>query len=156
LLPADAVLLRMATGGPGAGGASERKFRREISALTQIDIAAADLVEGKASAHSVGKLSVVLTRLKGQVYAFENKCPHLGLSLAKGRIEGTVLRCPWHGARFDICSGENVQWCDGIPGGITMPDWTHKMIALGKQPKPLRRFETREDKGRVYVTVTDT
>jgi nitrite reductase/ring-hydroxylating ferredoxin subunit len=65
-----------------------------------------------------------------------------------------VIRCPWHGARFDIASGENTQWCDGIPGGVTMPAWTHKMIALGKKPAPLNRIEAREANGRVLVTVS--
>jgi nitrite reductase/ring-hydroxylating ferredoxin subunit len=128
--------------------------RGEDKVMAQIDIAgAADVVEGKTRAAAAGKLSVVLTRLKGKVYAFENKCPHLGLPLAKGKIDGSAIQCPWHGARFDMCSGENLQWCSGIPGGITMPDWTHKMIALGKKPAPLRRFEAREENGRVYVTV---
>jgi nitrite reductase/ring-hydroxylating ferredoxin subunit len=122
--------------------------------LSQIDVAGAtDVAEGKTQVVTAGKLSLVLTRLKGKVYAFQNKCPHLGLSLARGKIEGTAIRCPWHGARFDIATGENLAWCDAIPGGLTMPEWTHKMIALGKQPAPLHRFEAREENGRVYVTV---
>ncbi len=120
--------------------------------MTQIEIAATNIDEGKTQVVSVGKFSVVLARVKGKVYAFQNKCPHLGLSLARGKIEGTTIRCPWHGARFDICSGENVEWCNAIPGGLTMPDWTHKMIAMGKRPAPLHLFEAREENGRVYVT----
>ncbi|TAL01466.1 MAG: Rieske (2Fe-2S) protein [Rhodospirillaceae bacterium] len=125
--------------------------------MSQMDIAnATDIVEGKARAFAAGKLSLVLTRLKGKVYAFQNKCPHLGLPLVRGQIDGTTIRCPWHGARFDICSGENLEWCNGIPGGITMPDWTHKVIALGKKPAPLHSFETREENGRVYVTMSES
>jgi nitrite reductase/ring-hydroxylating ferredoxin subunit len=124
--------------------------------LPQIDLAdALDIGEGKARAFSAGKLSLVLARVQGKIYAFENKCPHLGLPLAKGEIEGTAIRCPWHGAYFDIRSGENLEWCSRIPGGIAMPNWTHKMIALGKKPAPLHRFETREENGRVFVTVPE-
>jgi nitrite reductase/ring-hydroxylating ferredoxin subunit len=122
--------------------------------MSEVDIAgASEIVEGKTRALAHGKLSLVLTRFAGKLYAFENKCPHLGLPLAKGKLDGTTIRCPWHGARFDVASGENVQWCNAIPGGLSMPEWTHGMLALGKKPAPLHRFEAREANGRVYVTV---
>jgi nitrite reductase/ring-hydroxylating ferredoxin subunit len=125
--------------------------------VTQVDIAAgSDIAEGATRAISANKLSIVLTRLNGKIFAFENKCPHLGLPLAKGRVEDGVIRCPWHGARFDMRKGENVQWCNGIPGGVTLPDWTHKMIALGKKPAPLNRYEAREENGRIYVTIPES
>lgn len=122
--------------------------------MNQIDIAsAADVVEGKAHLATAGKLSLLLTRVDGRLQAFENRCPHLGLPLARGRIDNGAIRCPWHGSSFDICSGENLDWCTSIPGGVQMPSWTHKLIALGKKPAPLRRFEVREEKGRIYVNV---
>lgn len=122
--------------------------------MPEVDIAGtAEIVEGKTQALTAGKRTLVLTRIAGKVYAVENKCPHLKMPLARGKLEGAVIRCPWHGARFDITTGENVQWCNAIPGGISMPDWTHNMLALGKKPAPLHRFEAREANGRVYVTV---
>ncbi len=37
---------------------------------------------------------------------------------SKGKIENGVLQCPWHGAKFDLCTGANVEWVQNFPGGI--------------------------------------
>jgi nitrite reductase/ring-hydroxylating ferredoxin subunit len=140
---------------PGLRGSPPFHFvEQETGVMTQMEVAsAAEILEGKAHAVTLGKLSLVLTRIGGKIQAFENRCPHLGLPLVRGRIDGQSIRCPWHGSRFDICSGENLDWWRSIPGGVRMPNWTHKLIALGKKPAPLRRFEAREDRGQVYVSV---
>jgi isorenieratene synthase len=41
--------------------------------------------------------SWVVWRAGGNYRAAPNACPHLGASLAEGRIEGTKIVCPWHG-----------------------------------------------------------
>ncbi len=53
---------------------------------------------------------VLLTRCKGAISAFRNRCPHAGFSFA--RADGSVivqerryLVCPVHGASFDLKSG---------------------------------------------------
>ena len=38
-----------------------------------------------------------------------DRCPHAGSGLSGGTIEGTVLTCPRHGSRFDICTGERLR-----------------------------------------------
>lgn len=118
-----------------------------------LDLSAShDVQENRLLPVKSGKTSLLLTRIKGEVKAYANKCPHLGLPLAKGKVDGSTLTCPWHGAQFDLCSGANVQWCSGV-GGATLPSWTHGLIALGKEPKDLTAFEAREENGRVFVRV---
>ena len=51
---------------------------------------------------------LLLTRLNGTFYALDNKCPHMGGSLADGNLEGATLSCPRHGAKFDVRTGKNV------------------------------------------------
>ncbi len=41
----------------------------------------------------------------GKVAAVDNRCPHLGFPLSKGSVEGGILTCHWHHARFDLSSG---------------------------------------------------
>jgi nitrite reductase/ring-hydroxylating ferredoxin subunit/uncharacterized membrane protein len=45
----------------------------------------------------------------GQVCAIASTCSHLGGPLAEGSRDGDVVTCPWHGSRFDICSGRVIE-----------------------------------------------
>lgn len=94
--------------------------------------------------------SLLLTRIDGQPRAFVNKCPHMGMPMTKGTVNGGVLTCPWHGAKFDVCSGQNTEWCNAF-AGVPLPKWSHKLVAMGKDPKPLTVFETTEENGKVFV-----
>ena len=120
----------------------------------EYDVAqSADVVEGSCHAVEAGGRKIILTRVHGQVQALENKCSHMGLSLAKGKVQQGVLQCPWHGAKFDVCTGANVEWVQNVPGGIKAPVFMRKVIAMGKEPAPLTRFNAVEDGGRVFVTL---
>jgi nitrite reductase/ring-hydroxylating ferredoxin subunit len=41
----------------------------------------------------------------GQVYAVDNRCPHMGFPLDRGSVRDGILTCHWHQARFDLSSG---------------------------------------------------
>lgn len=110
----------------------------------------AQIQAGEVHLVSAGGHSIALTRVDGAVCAFENKCPHLGLSLARGKIENGAITCPWHGSRFDICTGKNLDWVNSVVG-IPLPQWTHNLIALGKSPAPVRTFVVSETAGTVFV-----
>lgn len=61
--------------------------------------------EGEFRVTEFDGAEVVLTRIDGRLHAFANRCPHTGGPLARGRIEGAVMVCPWHGARFEVGTG---------------------------------------------------
>ncbi len=42
----------------------------------------------------------------GAFFALDNACSHEEGPLAEGEIEGHEVMCPWHGARFDVRTGE--------------------------------------------------
>jgi nitrite reductase/ring-hydroxylating ferredoxin subunit len=42
---------------------------------------------------------------EGQVYAVDNRCPHMGFPLDRGTVKDGILTCHWHHARFDLSSG---------------------------------------------------
>ena len=52
--------------------------------------------------------TVLLANVDGAFYALDNRCPHMGGSLADGNLEGATLSCPRHGAKFDVRTGKNV------------------------------------------------
>ena len=61
-------------------------------------------------AGSVPGYRLLLTRSQsGELCALANTCSHLGGPLAEGERDGDVVTCPWHGSRFDLCSGRVVE-----------------------------------------------
>jgi 3-phenylpropionate/trans-cinnamate dioxygenase ferredoxin component len=61
-------------------------------------LAAFDFPEARVCVASVG----------GQLYAFDDACPHAGCSLALGRLDGSLLVCSCHDGAFDVATGEAV------------------------------------------------
>lgn len=51
-----------------------------------------------------------------QVFALDNRCPHMGFPLHMGSLCDSILTCHWHHARFDACSGGTLDpWADDVP-----------------------------------------
>src|SRR5204863_5660833 len=43
---------------------------------------------------------------EGKVFAMRDSCPHRGIPLSYGRLDGKAAECSSHGWRFDACSGQ--------------------------------------------------
>ncbi len=50
--------------------------------------------------------SIALFNVGGEFYAIDDVCTHDGGPLAEGELEGAEIRCPRHGARFDVRTGQ--------------------------------------------------
>jgi nitrite reductase/ring-hydroxylating ferredoxin subunit len=44
----------------------------------------------------------------GEVYALCDRCSHMNAPLSMGTLNGKVVICPMHGARFDITTGKKI------------------------------------------------
>lgn len=55
---------------------------------------------------TVGELEILLVNAGDRFYAIENRCPHMGYPLYLGSLEGTMLTCGFHSAKFDVTSGK--------------------------------------------------
>jgi len=66
----------------------------------------AELPEGGVKAVKSGGVEILLANVKGKIYASAAKCTHLGISLAGGKLNGTVLTCPGHRSMFDLVDGK--------------------------------------------------
>ncbi len=65
-----------------------------------------------------GRQPILVIHHQGQVYALDNRCPHLGFPLDRGSVEDGILTCHWHHARFDVTSGCTFDlWADDVPPG---------------------------------------
>jgi len=57
---------------------------------------------------SRGDLDVLLAHTSQGLVATEDRCPHMSAPLSVGRLDGCLIDCPLHIARFDLCTGEPV------------------------------------------------
>lgn len=67
-----------------------------------------DLPDGATLAVEVDGIPVCLYGVDGAVHATQDTCPHAEASLAAGWLEGSVIECPLHQARFDVATGKRL------------------------------------------------
>ncbi len=63
---------------------------------------------GQARLVEVKGKKIALFNVDGQFFALDNSCTHRGGPLAEGAISGHEVTCPYHGAKFDVRTGEAV------------------------------------------------
>jgi nitrite reductase/ring-hydroxylating ferredoxin subunit len=57
---------------------------------------------------TVGGTKLVVVNVEGHFCAFQDRCPHQGLELSTGRLEGKVLTCAAHEWKYDVTTGAGV------------------------------------------------
>lgn len=72
----------------------------------------------------------VVFNVDGAFCATQAKCTHRGGDLSQGRLDGSTVKCPLHGAMFDVATGA---------------------VLMGPAREPLRTYDVvlDGDKGRV-------
>ncbi|HSP62862.1 MAG TPA: non-heme iron oxygenase ferredoxin subunit [Pyrinomonadaceae bacterium] len=65
-----------------------------------------DIPAGQASMVEVDGKEIALFNVGGSFHAIDNTCTHVGGPLCEGEIEGNEVTCPWHGAMFDVTTGQ--------------------------------------------------
>jgi nitrite reductase/ring-hydroxylating ferredoxin subunit len=65
-----------------------------------------DIPAGQASLVEVSGKEIALFNVGGSFHAIDNTCTHVGGPLCEGEIEGNEVTCPWHGAMFDVTTGQ--------------------------------------------------
>ena len=67
-----------------------------------------DLPAGTMQSIDIEGRELLLAAVDGSIYAMLRTCTHMGWNLCEGRLDGKVVTCPRHGARFDVTTGEAV------------------------------------------------
>lgn len=87
-------------------------------AITDAYIRAATLAEVQAKGSllvHLEKQAIALFYADNQVYAIDNRCPHMGFPLHGSTCKEGIVTCPWHYARFDLNSGGTFDsWADDV------------------------------------------
>jgi len=116
----DAAARRARAGVAGDGAAAHRGRELVGGAGTLTSAAPPSLILGHEDAVRARLPLVVafgddeyrLVEVAGEIVVHTTVCPHLGGPLAERQLDGGTITCPWHGYRFDVRSGANV---DGRP-----------------------------------------
>lgn len=75
-----------------------------------------DLEEDGRTVVRTRSQSIALFRHEGEVYAVDNRCPHMGFPLAQGTVDDGILTCHWHHARFELSRGGTLDpFADDVP-----------------------------------------
>lgn len=105
-----------------------------------------DIPVGSMKAGAAGGATVVVFHLEDGFYATQNQCTHLFASLHKGTIvEGGQIECPHHRTRFDIRTGEVVEWAN-FPPGV-------QLLNFLRPQKALKTYPVAVEAGQVFVEV---
>uniref|UniRef100_A0A4W4F0D3 Rieske domain-containing protein n=1 Tax=Electrophorus electricus TaxID=8005 RepID=A0A4W4F0D3_ELEEL len=76
-----------------------------------------DLENGQMREVDMGAGRALLIKEHGEFWAMGHKCPHYGAPLVKGVLSKGHVRCPWHGACFNIATGD----IEDFPGLDSLP-----------------------------------
>lgn len=71
-------------------------------------LADGDLAAGAQASVLLRGARVLVCRSDAGLHAVADLCPHAMQPLQGGRLRGTTLRCPRHGACFDLSTGRPV------------------------------------------------
>jgi nitrite reductase/ring-hydroxylating ferredoxin subunit len=52
---------------------------------------------------------IVVFNVGGRFCATQVACPHRRGPLNEGTLEGSTVTCPWHGSKFNVCTGAVLQ-----------------------------------------------
>lgn len=91
-----------------------------------------EIPEGERKLVKVNGVDVAVFRQGGRFYALNNACPHRQGPLSRGTVEaaadgaGCFVRCPMHGWRFDLATGDS----NGRPANATVYAVTQKDESL--------------------------
>ena len=82
-------------------------MKKEVEQLSFVKVAeTSEIPSGQMKAVRFEEKEILVANISGSYYAMGNRCTHAGGDLSKGKLDGTTVTCPRHGARFDITTGK--------------------------------------------------
>ncbi|KAJ2942888.1 hypothetical protein O0L34_g15077 [Tuta absoluta] len=94
------------------------KLDPQNSYIEQVVCNENDLQDNEMKVFDIGEEGrVLLVKQKGEINALGTKCTHYGAPLVNGALGDGRVRCPWHGACFNIKTGD----IEDFPGFDSLP-----------------------------------
>jgi len=102
-----------------------------------------DVRPGHMVGVEVAGIPVLVANVAGILYAVDGRCTHGIGKLAEGELDAYIVKCPVHGAMFDVRTGE-----------VHKPRRNaYGMLVGGPATASLRTYLVEEQDGYVYVEV---
>jgi 3-phenylpropionate/trans-cinnamate dioxygenase ferredoxin subunit len=92
-----------------------------------------ELPVGALKKVKVQNREILLANIEGSVSAIDNTCPHLGGDLFLGTLQGNVLTCPRHQAKFDVTTGRCIAPPQVSPYSPKLPNLTAYSVKIENQ-----------------------
>jgi len=73
-----------------------------------------DIQEGEFTNVTVGGRQILVANVKGSYFATGNICTHEGEELHEGELHNKELICPWHGAKWDLTTGQLIWFRESL------------------------------------------
>ena len=103
-----------------------------------------ELPPGQRKSAKIEGKKILVFNVDGGYFATEASCPHLRLPLVKGALlDGDVLQCPIHRAKFCVKTGEVKEWAC-FPPGI-------QLLNIVRGEKALKTYPVNIDNDEVFV-----
>ncbi len=81
--------------------------RERVGGISEIPV-------GSTNSFEINGKKIAVCNVSGSFHAIEDVCTHDGAPLDQGTLEGNLITCPRHGAKFDVITGEAV----GMPAVV--------------------------------------
>lgn len=65
-----------------------------------------EIPDGELRSFNVDGEKVLVANVRGKFYAVEDRCTHMGYPLYLGSLDGKVITCGFHYAKFDVTTGK--------------------------------------------------
>lgn len=87
-------------------------------------LALAEIAVGSMRAVTVVGREILLCHTREGVHALDNICTHAQARMCEGRLRGTRIVCPLHGASFDVRDGKVL----GAPAVVPLPTFAVRVV----------------------------
>jgi len=87
-----------------------------------------DVPAGKMVGTEIEGEKILLANVAGEFFAMRATCNHRGGPLDEGTLEGNVVTCPLHGSKWDVRTGNLIEFVRPLP-----PEPTYKVTVEGDE-----------------------
>ena len=93
-----------------------------------------DIPNGEVRSFVVDNEIIAICHVNGSFYAIKDECTHMEYPLSDGELEGETITCIYHGAKFNVKTGEV----------LAMPDY-----------EPVETFPLKIEGDDIYILVEE-